>query len=171
MAMFGSIGGGVSRSSTSGSQRVKAPGWFRKGVLPGYISDYQGLRGEDPYGGPGLGLGRETLELLPGGARDLAAGARTGSEQRIDTIYGSPGGPGAGSFAHRAAKAGLANQYAASTAEAGREAALEDARLSREDYERRLATGGQLADVARAFSTVRTRERSKKSNISGSVGF
>lgn len=153
-----------------GFNRVQAPKWF-KPQRKAYLRDVSRLRGPSPYAGTDLGLDPDTLAMIPGGTRDMAAGAKEGAAQGINDIFAAPGGPGMGSYAHNAALAGLEGGYAASVAESAREAALADAALRRSDYDRRLAAGGAVGQLARAFSTEKFRKSNRVNAISGTVSY
>ena len=171
-------GGGYSVSGTlskargygieQGFSRVQAPGWF-KPQRRAYLKDVSRLRGPNPYAGTDLGLDPNTLAMIPGGTRDMAAGAKEGAAQSINDIYAMPGGPGMGSYAHNAALSSMENEYAGSVAESAREAALADASLRRTDYDRRLAAGADVGQLARAFATQKFRKSNRQNDISGSV--
>jgi len=152
-----------------GESKVITPKWY-KPEKKAYLADIARLRTANPYAGSDLGLDPATLALMPGGARDMAAGAREGAVQSINETYAAPGGPGVGSYAHAGALAGLQGQYAASVADATREATLADATLRRSDYDRRLDAGAAARDLALAFAARRNRSRGYYLHRSASVG-
>lgn len=158
------------RGTSTSQTRVVMPKWGRA-ELKARLADTARLRGPNPYAGNDLGYDPATLALMPGGARDMAAGAVEGGREAIDDTYAAPGGPGMGSFAHKAALAGYQNAYAASVADASREAAVADAALRREDMRFRMGVGAENMNIARAFSQVRNRARQKQVNWGVSAAY
>ena len=148
----------TSRSSTQATSRLISPGWW-KPQRKAWFSDVARLRGPDAYGGSDLGYDQNTLSMLPGGARDLSAGAAEGAVQDIQDAYAAPGGAGVGSYAQNAELAGAAESRASDIARAGREATLSDAGLRREDLQRRLSTGLDIGNLASAMSGRRNNTR------------
>lgn len=169
-----SYGASVSKSRSQqvdrSESKVITPKWY-KPERRAYLADIARLRTASPYAGADLGLDPNTLALLPGGARDMAAGAREGAEENINSAFAAPGGPGMGSYAHAGALAGLQGQYAASVADATREATLMDATLRRSDYDRRLDAGERARNLALAFAARRGRTRGSISSISASASY
>lgn len=180
----GSASYSKSSSRTDSESRVVPTGWAQKGI-EGVSRDYASLFGaptighgrnrapdpnyQGPFAGPNLGYDRHTLAMLPGGARDLAAGALEAGRQDIDDTYSMPGGPGVGSFAHRASLAGLRGRHTASVASAGRDAALADAAQRREDFDRRISVGQGLIGQGLGYATRKGTSRTVAREGSGSV--
>lgn len=157
------------QSYNTSTNKPVIPKWGKQAVL-NYIADYGRLRSANPYAGSDLGLDQNTLSMMPGGTRDLAAGAKLGAEENINDTYAAPGGPGMGSFAHKAALAGLEGEYATSVADSARQAALADAELRRRDFAARLSTGQAIGGLARSFATTRNRQKQRYVSHAASIG-
>jgi len=151
------------------TSRVKTPKWF-KPIRNAFASNVMRLQGASPYAGADLGYDPATLALMPGGARDMAAGAKRGALESVTDYYARPGAPGAGSFAHSAALAGVEGDYASTVAESAREAALSDALLRRQDMQTRLNAGMDAGNLARNFATTHGRSRKVYLHRQASVG-
>jgi len=167
-----SIGGGINKSRsntvTHDENRVVVPKWGKPAIKE-YIANLHALQGPAPYAQEGLGYDRATLSMLPGQANDLAAGAKLGAAESIQSTFARPGAPGTGSYAESAALGSLNNEYAARAAEAGRTTAIADASLRRADAERRLRFGLAAGNLARQFATTRGRQRRQFSTVGGQI--
>lgn len=162
------LGYSRSRSKQKTTTKIIPTAWAQR-AIEGTEADYARLRGPSPYAGSDLGYDPATLAMIPGGERDLAAGALQGAEQGINDVFAAPGGPGTMSFAHKAALSGLRGDYAARVAESGRIAALTDAAVRREDMARRIGAGQSLIDLGRQYSEVRQKTKGRTYTGSGSV--